>query len=259
MKISVIQMNMRAGDTEYNYSHARRLLTAAAESAPDIIVLPETWNTGFFPREDIAALADSDGRRTRALFEEISREYKVNIIGGSITEKREDGIYNICYIYNDKGENISCYSKTHLFSPMGENELYKAGNSCAVFDICGTRAAVIICYDLRFPELARRLVLSGAELLFVPSQWPKERLSQLDILLRGRAVENQMFVVNANSCGTFSDVSYGGNSTVVSPSGTVLLKAGAEEEIQSLCIDTAEVKAVRNAINVFADRREELY
>lgn len=252
-------MNMLAGDTEYNYLHARDLLIKAAEHSPDVILLPETWNTGFFPRETLSLVADFYGERTKALFSEICREYKVNIIGGSVTEKRVDGIYNTCYIYNDKGENIASYSKTHLFSPMGENEFYRAGSRLSVFEICGVKASVIICYDLRFPELARKLALSGAELLFVPSQWPQERISQLEILLRGRAVENQMFVINANSCGSFSDTVYGGNSLMVDPMGNALAGAETEEEILTLDIDETEVKRVRNNIKVFADRREELY
>lgn len=259
MKISVIQMNMLSGETRYNYSHARELLTEAVKTSPDVVILPETWNTGFFPKENLSEYADTNGEKAKELLSSISREYKVSIIGGSVTEKRADGIYNTCFIYNDKGENIDSYSKTHLFSPMGENEFYKAGDKICVFEICGVKAAVIICYDLRFPELSRRLALSGANLLFVPSQWPEERLSQMEILLKGRAVENQMFVISANSCGTFSDTVYGGNSLFIDPLGNVLARAGAKEEILTVDIDISRVKNIRSSINIFSDRREELY
>lgn len=258
MKLSLIQMNMISEDVQYNFSHAEALLKEAAE-ASDVIVLPELWNTGFFPKEKIKSLADKNGQRTKELFSRISRENGVCIVGGSVTEEKDGRIYNICYIYNEKGECVSSYSKTHLFSHMDEHLFYTAGDFVGTFELSGIKAAVIICYDIRFPELARKLALEGCELLFVVSQWPRERTELLKILAKGRAVENQMFVAVCNSCGEFEGTAYGGNSSVFDPLGSVISEASEKEEIIYCDIDIDKVRSLRYDFNVFSDRREELY
>jgi predicted amidohydrolase len=118
---------------------------------------------------------------------------------------------------------------------------------------------IMICYDLRFPELARRLALDGAEILCVSALWPMERIEHWALLLRSRAVENQMFVLGCNGCGTEENLRYGGASAIVSPTGTVLARGGSEEEgIQSF-LDPESMVAFRRQIPCFADRRPAAY
>ncbi len=251
-------MNMAACDTEYNYSHAERLMRKAAETS-DVIVLPETWNTGFFPKDNIHCYADKNAERCKEMFCRISQEYGVCIIGGSVTEEKDGRIYNTCYIYNEKGECVSSYSKTHLFSHMDEQLFYTPGDDIRVFTICGMTAAVIICYDIRFPELTRKAALDGAELLFVVSQWPEERIKLLETLAKGRAAENQMYVAVCNSAGNMNGTVYGGQSFVSEPTGEIISKASSGEEILTVSIDAAKVRKLRERFRVFSDRREDLY
>lgn len=258
MKISLIGMNMRAGDTEYNFTHAEELLRKAAAFS-DVIVLPETWNTGFFPKENIDAFADKDGKRAKELFYRISKEHGVCIVGGSVTEEKAGKIYNTCYIYDKKGECVSSYSKAHLFSHMGEDLFYSAGDGIQIFSIGDIKAAVIICYDIRFPEFTRKAALMGAELLFVPCQWPAERIEILQILGKGRAAENQMYALVCNSAGAMNGTVFGGKSFAASPTGEIIGKASESEEILTVDIDIEKVRKLRESFNVFADRREELY
>lgn len=258
MKISVIQMNMRANDTEYNFARAEELLKRAAKSS-DAVILPETWNTGFFPKNNIRSLADKNASRTKELFSRISGEYKTAVIGGSVTEEKDGRIYNTCYIFNKAGECISSYSKTHLFSYMDEDSFYEKGDRTALFEINGIKAGVLICYDLRFPELARKLAVSGAEILFVPCQWPARRVELMKTLIKGRAAENQMFAVLCNSSGEYGETVYGGHSLIADPLGEIIGEAGEKEEILSLEIDTEKVKALRHEFKVFSDIREDLY
>lgn len=259
MKISVIQMKTKTGDSEYNYSLARSLLIKAAQYKPQVIVLPETWNTGFFPRETLNECADINGERAKALLREISLRYNVNIIGGSISEKRADGIYNTCHIFNGQGENIASYSKAHLFSPMNEHMYYKKGNDICTFYIDNIKCAVAICYDIRFPELIRQLALSGAKILFVPMQWPKERIRQMELLIKARAVENQMYAVACNSCEISESTAFGGNSLIASALGEDVIRAGEDEEIITLDLDFADLDTLRREIDVFSDRRTDIY
>ncbi len=252
-------MNICAGEVRRNLARAGELISEAARENPDVIILPETWNTGFFPSEATRELADCGGAEVKALLSQLSRKYNVNIIGGSATERKNGFIYNTCYIYDRKGENIASYSKTHLFSPMGENLYYKAGDSFCSFEIDGIKAAVLICYDLRFPEAARRLALSGAEVLFIPAQWPRERIAQMEILLKARAVENQMYAVLCNSTGTAGSTVFGGNSLVISPLGEELVRCSDKEETAASDIDISEAEHLRKQIDVFSDRRPALY
>lgn len=258
MKISLIGMNMRANDTEYNYSHAEDLLRKAAENS-DVLVLPETWNTGFFPKKDIEKAADAEASRAKELFSRVSAELGVYIVGGSITEARNGRIYNTCYVCDNKGEFISSYSKSHLFSHMGEHLYYTAGDGIHLFSVGDIKAAVIICYDIRFPELARRAALMGAELLFVPCQWPRERIDILEAIGRGRAAENQMYVFVCNSSGEMNGTAFGGKSFVASPVGEVIGRTSENEEILTVDIDIGMLRSLRHGFNVFSDRREELY
>lgn len=259
MKISLIQMNMHEGDTEYNFLHAEWLLKKAAEYSPDVIILPETWNTGFFPKTGLPESADRDALRTKALLRDISGSYGAYIVGGSVTERKGADIYNTCYIYDDKGVNIASYSKNHLFSPMREQLYYKKGDSLCVFSIKGVKCAVCICYDIRFPELIRRLALEGIKILFVPMQWPRERTEQMKLLIRARAVENQIFTVACNSAGLFDGTVFGGCSFVSSPLGEVLDSCAESEEILTVNADISVIDGIKRNMDVFNDRRTELY
>jgi len=117
----------------------------------------------------------------------------------------------------------------------------------------------MICYDLRFPELCRVLALSGAKVLFIPAEWPRQRTEQLRTLLSARAIENQMFAALCNGCGEAYGTEFGGKSAIVDPLGNVLAEAGEGEEIIFSSIDLEAQKRIRKELPVFLDRRPELY
>ncbi len=110
-------------------------------------------------------------------------------------------LYNTSYVFNRSGECLAVYDKTHLFSPMGEDLAFAKGDSLARFSLDGASCALIICYDLRFPELVRTLALPGLDILFVVSQWPDQADFASGGASQARAIENQMFVALCNSCG----------------------------------------------------------
>ena len=260
MRISLIQMNMKQAAPEENYPHAVRLIETTIEREhPDVLVLPETWNTGFFPKENLALLADDDGARTIEEIGALAKQYAVNIVAGSVANRRNDSIYNTAYIFDREGNVIASYDKTHLFSPMGEHEFFEAGDHLCRFELDGVSCAMIICYDIRFPELTRCLTLGGVDIFFVVSQWPDVRADHLRTLARARAIENQMFVTVCNSCGSYDDTQYGGGSVLIDPWGKVLTEAGTEEEIITGDLDLSVVEGIRSSINVFRDRRADLY
>ena len=192
MKICSIQMNVCAAEPEQNFARAELLIRQSAKRQPDVILLPELWNTGFAPKQIDASLADEDGARTKALCGSLAKEYGVNIVAGSVLARKSGALYNTDYVFDRAGSCIAEYDKTHLFSPSGEGEAYVAGNRFVTFPLDGIVCGIMICYDLRFPELCRVLALSGAKVLFIPAEWPRQRTEQLRTLLSARAIENQM-------------------------------------------------------------------
>ena len=259
MRISCIQMDMRLGDSDYNFAHAEELIRAAVKAEhPDTVVLPETFNTGFFP-QDLTGLADKDGAQTRAVFSALAKELNLNIVAGSVADEREGKFYNTAYVFDRTGACVAAYDKIHAFTPMDEHKTFTQGERLCRFTLEGRSCALIICYDIRFPELTRSLTVEGVDLLFVVSQWPDKRIMHLDTLSRARAIENQMFLALCNSCGAAGETRYGGHSAIIDPWGETLAQAGAGEETISAELDFSVIEGIRSSINVFRDRRPELY
>lgn len=256
MKISLIQIDVAFGEPQRNFAAAERLLARAAEDQPDVIVLPELWNTGFFPKDDLPALADDNAARTKALCGAFAAEQRVNLLAGSVTERRNDRHYNACYAFDRAGNAVGRYDKLHLFSPMGENTYFAPGGHLGLFQFDGVNCGVEICYDLRFPEQARAMAVKGMDVMFVVAQWPVQRLDHLHTLAKARAIENQCFVCVCNGCGIAPGTQFGGGSRVFSPTGKTLAMADGTEQIISSDLDLTILPELRNEINVFNDRRK---
>lgn len=260
MNVSVIQMDMHPLAGAANFDRAEALVRrAAGEAAPDVIVLPETWNTGFMPGGDLAAACDENARAVRARFSPLARELNVNIVAGSVSNRRDGKIFNTACVFDRTGACLAEYDKTHLFTPMGEHEVYAPGGHLATFTLDGVRCGLLICYEVRFPELWRTLALRGAEVVFLPAQWTAARQYHWETLTAARAIENQLFVVSCNACGERGGVIYGGFSRIIDPLGAVLAQGGGEEEIITASLDLSCIAPLRAAVPVFRDRRPELY
>ncbi len=259
MKITCIQMEPAFAEPTLNNKKAEELISKAALQKPDVMVLPETWNTGFFPKDNLFELADKECLDTERVVGALAKKYSVNIVAGSVASVRNGKIRNTACIFDRTGACIAKYDKTHLFTPMGEDRYFEKGDSLCKFTLDSAKCAVIICYDIRFPELTRTLALSGLDVLFVVSEWPAARIRHLLALTKARAIENQMFVACCNAVGTAEGTVYAGASTVHGPLGDVLCKAGDSEEIISAECDMSTIGEIRNSINVFNDRRTDLY
>ena len=257
MRVTCIQMDMVLGAAEENFAKAQAMIRAAAAAEhPDVVVLPETFNTGFFP-QDLSASADQDGQKTKAVFSALARELNVNIVAGSVADQRDGKFYNTAYVFDRTGSVVASYDKTHLFTPSGEHNLFTPGDHVCRFTLEGVPCGLIICYDIRFPELTRTLTVQGVDLLFVVSQWPAKRAMHLDTLARARAIENQTFLALCNSAA--ADTHCAGHSAIIDPWGEYLAQAGEAEETISADLDFSVIEGIRTSINVFHDRRPGLY
>lgn len=257
--ISLIQMDVKLGDSEANYRNAEKLMNEALQSNPDIIVFPETMNVGFFPKDTLQESADKEGRIAKAFFGDYASKHNVNIIAGSIITMQDQSVYNTSYAFNRQGEVVATYNKIHNFSPMDEHKFFAGGNQSVIFTLDDITCSTIICYDVRFPELARSLALQGVELLFIPAQWPSIRRMPWETLTRARAIENQFYVCAVNACGVAGETQFGGTSHLWSPLGEDITHFGPTEEVQTATIDIQQVATIREQINVFRDRRPDTY
>ncbi len=255
IRAAAIQFNIRLGDIDANVKTAREAIARVAAQGVKLAVLPEVWSCGFAYRE-LNELA----RRTPEVLEEMGRlsaEHDMVIVG-SLPEPDGDKVCNTAYIL-DKGMLVGKYRKIHLFSLMNEDRSFTGGDRWVVADTSVGRIGVFICYDLRFPELARRLAVEGAEIIVVPGEWPKPREEHWRTLLRARAIENQLFVVAANCCGITGKLDFFGSSLIIDHKGELLAEGGYEPTELVAKLDFEEKEKWREQITCFRDRKPEYY
>ena len=257
MKIACVQMDIEFGKPDVNFQRVAEYLAEAAENGADTIVLPEMWNTGYALTE-LDELADSNGR-TLEFLKDFAKQHGVNIVGGSVSTKKEDGFYNTMYVVNREGELVNEYDKAHLFGLMDEHIHLEEGQSLGTFTLEDTVCGGVICYDIRFPEWIRAQALNGAKLIFVPAEWPAARIDHWRVLLQARAIENQCFIVASNRVGSDPNNEFGGSSMIIAPWGEIRLDMKNEQGIGYAELDLNEVEEVRKRIPVFEDRRVNMY
>ncbi len=260
MKVGIAQLNVKLGKPAENSKKVAQMLEeeSARGALPRALVLPELWSTGY-ALERADELASPEGRESARFLGELAKRYGMWFVGGSVLAKTTGGFANRAQVINPKGELVTTYDKVHLIRLMEEDKYFIRGRKRCLFDLDGIKAACVICYDIRFPELARRLALEGAKILFVSSEWPKERIEHWRILLSSRAIENQMYVVACNRCGSSAGTTFGGHSMIIDPWGSILYEAEEEEAFGTAEVDIAKVDEVRKFLPVFEDRLPEAY
>lgn len=268
MKIAVIQMNSQE-NKDRNMETALRLIDEAASEGVKLIALPEYVNFLGETSEKLSKAEPIPGPISQA-FAEKAKEHGVFIHCGSILEKADqERSYNTSLLLNDAGEIIAVYRKIHLFDmaiegrvSSNESSTTKPGDQIVTAETPLGTAGLSICYDLRFPEMYRKLALRGAKIMFVPSAFALYTgIHHWEVLLRARAIENQCYVVAAAQIGSFNsgrETNFG-SSMVIDPWGTVIARAPEQEVYITADIDLDELERVRGNMPCFAHRRPELY
>jgi omega-amidase len=252
VKVCVVQLATAIGEADANLEAVQAAVRGAADTSPDVVVLPETWNVGFLP-SDLSDVEQSRDGSAYRLMQELAAELGANVVGGSILTREGGHFYNRTFVFDRSGEEVASYDKMNLFTPMGEDEQVRPGEEAGRFAIDDLPCGCLICYDLRFPVLARALAFSGAKMLFVPAQWPGVRVDVWRVLLQARAIENELFVIGCNACGAGMDGPVGGHSMVVGPTGDIIWEAGESPEEETVHIKIADIDAARQAIPAFYD------
>ncbi|WP_331463374.1 carbon-nitrogen family hydrolase [Macrococcoides canis] len=257
MKCAIYQMEIIPGSPEENIEKIRRWISGLDESI-EIVVLPEMWNTSYV-LDELNEIADEDGSREIHALQEMAKRFHVHIIGGSIAVKSQERIFNRNVVINRDGEVVHQYDKVHLVPMLDEPKYLTAGNHIQSFTLDGIKMGVIICYDLRFPEISRKLALEGIEVLFVVAEWPASRMDAFNKLLYARAIENQVYVIACNNIGYCREEKFGGQSKVINPLGTLVESLETDETTLTISVDLDYSKEVKSSIPVMDSRRPELY
>ena len=258
LTISLGQMDVKLGNPAENWRTVQQMTAEASRRGSDLVVFPELWSTGY----DLENAANYATRTDAGLFAQVAalaQEHQIAILGSCLSQLGEGQFGNTAVYFDKYGRSLGEYSKLHLFRLMQEEQFLTAGEKPTLVETEWGKAGLTICYDLRFPELFRQYALGGAQLVFVPAEWPHPRLAHWRTLLRARAIENQMFVVACNRVGRSKETDFFGHSCILDPWGEIVLELGEGEMLGTAVIDIAQVEQVRAKIPVFADRRPEIY
>lgn len=257
ISISLAQINLEIGNTAKNLEIAIQMISKAAESKSDLILLPELWSSSY----DLENCSRYAGENREIIFELANFAKSKNIaIGGSLLREYQGDIYNTLSMIKSDGEILAQYDKIHLFRMMDEHIWMKPGNRIKIADFPWGKAGLAICYDLRFPEIFRLYAHKGVKIIMLVAEWPIIRINHWKILLQARAIENQVFIAAVNSVGKTGQAMYGGSSTIIGPWGKILVEGGqTDPQIITSEIDLTEVDHAQNKIPVLDDCRPDIY
>jgi deaminated glutathione amidase len=266
VRTAVVQLNS-TGDKDRNLVAAERLVRAAAADGAGLVVLPEKWNLLAAGADLLAGAEPLDGPSLSAA-RGWARELGVYLLAGSISELGpKDKAFNASVLIGPAGDDIAVYRKVHMFDvdvdgvSYRESEHEEPGAEIVLAALPEASLGLSVCYDLRFPELYRILAVRGAQIVAVPSAFTYATgRDHWEVLLRARAIEDQVFVLAANQVGEAPPhfKSYG-HSTIVDPWGTILADAPDGECFVAADLDLDAQRSIRSSLPSLANRRPQAY
>lgn len=263
MKIALAQFKIVRGDPVTNLAKIRKFASESRDRGACALFLPEMCTTGFNWKKNASLLKDAE--RHRNTIANVAKTLDISVCGSFLEATESGRPANTFYYFERSGEIIARYRKAHLFTLFNEEKYMEAGNIIVTRKTEMGKIGCSICYDLRFPELFRKCALEGAVIQVLPAAFPHPRLKHWQTLIRARAIENQVYFIATNQCGTenhsadVGDTNYFGHSMVVDPSGEILLEADETTGVYITEIDIEKVAETRSHISVFRDRRVDLY
>ena len=267
MRIAQIQSHVYI-DKMKNLEQLEERLEELAWQKPDLVMLGEMfccpYETKLFP----VYAEPEEGPVWREL-SRLAKKHGIYLAAGSVPEGDGEGrVYNTAYVFDRAGRQIGKHRKVHMFDiqveggqHFKESETLTPGDKCTVFDTEFGKVGLCICFDFRFPELARKMVLDGARLILVPAGFNMTTgPAHWELMFRGRAVDNQCFVAGT-SCARDREAGYvaWGHTLLVSPWGDVIEEMDEREGVMVHDIDLSYADKVRAELPLLSARREEVY
>ena len=267
IKIAAIQMSTVADKME-NVRTVKTYLEKIKDENPDFVILPEMFCCPY-QTENFPIYAEKEGEPVWQQLSGYAKQYGIYLIGGSMPEKDAEGnVYNTSYIFDREGKQIGKHRKVHLFDidvkggqTFKESDTLTAGDSDTVFDTEFGKIGVMLCFDIRFPELSRMMVNDGAKVIFVPAAFNMTTgPAHWELSFRTRALDNQIYMVG---CAPARDVSAGyiswGHSIVTDPWGRVTGMLDENEGILLAELDMDYEEQVREELPLLKSRRKDIY
>ena len=267
IKIAAIQMSTVADKME-NVRTVKTYLEKIKDENPDFVILPEMFCCPY-QTENFPIYAEKEGGPVWQQLSGYAKQYGIYLIGGSMPEKDAEGnVYNTSYIFDREGKQIGKHRKVHLFDidvkggqTFKESDTLTAGDSNTVFDTEFGKIGVMLCFDIRFPELSRMMVNDGAKVIFVPAAFNMTTgPAHWELSFRTRALDNQIYMVG---CAPARDITAGyiswGHSIVTNPWGRVTGMLDENEGILLAELDMDYEEQVREELPLLKSRRKDMY
>jgi predicted amidohydrolase len=268
MNLALAQIEVEPAKRDRNVERALEAIGAAAAEGADCVALPEIFDVGYFAFDAYGRNAEPIGGGTHRTIRAAAVEHDVAVLAGTVVEDlaasaaagesvpEPEGLANTAVLFDADGDRRLVYRKHHLFGyDSAEAELLVPGDRLPTAEVCGHTVAVTTCYDLRFPELYRRLLEAGATMVLVPSAWPYPRVEHWKLLPRARAVENLLYVGAVNGAGSFDAADLVGRSTAYDPWGTPVAATDEGPAVVHAACPPERVAEVRGEFPALSDRR----
>lgn len=267
IRVAAIQLTSTPDKVE-NLATAGELVSDAAERGAQLVVLPELFNC-LGRREHLLEGAEQLDGPTVRWASHLASSHNLWLVAGSIPEWRSSGrLSNTSLLLSPAGEVVATYRKVHLFdndipgAELRESDTFVAGDRLVTSDSPPVQIGMAICFDLRFPEQFRAMALAGSRVIVVPSAFTwKTGPPHWEILLRARAIENQVFIIAADQVGTSTEgLHWHGHSMIVDPWGLIL--AEVEDPSPGVAIadlDLGRIEEVRRQLPTIANLRPDVY
>ena len=257
MRLSIVGMQTAGtmGDVAANLLELRVAARAAKSGGGDLLITPELFLTGYNIGKEMFELAKQE---LLQMVQQVAREEGIAMIVG-LPEHEDGRFYNSAMFLDEFGAVLGRYRKTHLFGSLDRNSFARGEQLVSTVDYRGVRLAILICYDIEFPETVRAAALSGAHAVIVPTaqMTPYEFIA--DQVIRVRAWENQIYIAYLNHDGAEAHLTYVGRSSIVDPSAQVLDSIIHGTGLLTAVVDTDIVHEARLRNPYLHDRRPDLY
>src|SRR5947207_203947 len=261
MKIAAAQISCVLGDPDANLAKVLDFCTRAKHASAELIVSPEMIDTGY----SMPVVQDHAASWINGFvpgLQETARKLSIAVVS-DVSERDDTSIYNSQIFVDQEGNITAKYRKTHLYAvaPVEEQKCFAPGDTFASVAVGGLRFGLSICYDLRFPEMYRKLATEqNVGAFIISSAWPFPRLEHFRTLALARAIENQSYLIASNRVGKDDDLWFCGSSAIIDPRGIVIAAASADrEELIHAELSAELVASVRSRVESLTHRRSDLY
>lgn len=266
IRVGICQMAVRA-DKRANLAKAQDMIATAAVAGCQVAILPEMFTCPYEMNLFSQYAERYPEGETFDMLSTVAAREKIAIVGGSLPERGDDEkIYNTSFVFDEHGQLVGRHRKIHLFdvdilggTVCQESTVLSAGQEMTVLPVAGVNLGIGICYDIRFPELARLMTLAGAKILIFPAVFGLTTgPAHWELVMRARAVDNQVFVIGAAPANVPQGQVYG-HSLGVNPWGEIMAMAGTEETVLTVDIQLEDLQTVRNQLPLLQQRRLDVY